>query len=103
MEYDCDECDYKATTKESIKTHIQSFHKGNQKKIYVSKRIKCNLCDKKFNKKETYYKHMKVDHDQNINQNTTNQYNKLQSSQVNLPFQKILRNRNNRNDLPNKI
>ena len=32
------------------------------KKAYVSKRIACELCQRKFNKKETYSKHLKQAH-----------------------------------------
>ena len=32
------------------------------KKTYKSKRIKCDHCDKKFNKKETFIKHLKEAH-----------------------------------------
>ena len=39
------------------------------KKQYTSKRIKCNLCDKKFNKRDTFDKHLKTTHGENENSN----------------------------------
>ena len=37
-----------------------------QKKTYVHKRIKCDKCDKKFNKKETFTKHMESVHKEKV-------------------------------------
>ena len=58
----CDECEYKFTSENNLKKHMETAHKntcnqrGNTKETKTqinSKRIKCNLCDKKFNKQET--------------------------------------------------
>ena len=37
-----------------------------------TKQIHCNMCDRKFNKQETFNKHMKISH-QNNNNKTVNQ------------------------------
>ena len=57
-----------------------------QKKKYIPKRLTCELCDKKFNKEETYTKHKKIDHSPN--------------EQYAIPLQKFLRSHRNKNDLP---
>ena len=51
-----------------------------QRKKYTSKRIKCDICDKRFNKRETFQKHMKQIHES--------------TSQTEVPLQKMLRSRN---------
>ena len=79
LRYNCDKCDYITTTQDSLNVHRQSVHPNEKaggqkpveieaekkisgKKTYVSKRIKCELCQAKFNKKETHSKHMKEVH-----------------------------------------
>ena len=63
--FTCDQCEYKATTKEHLNNHIESSHNLKQKKNYISKLIKCDLCGKKFNKEETFIKHKKQAHSSN--------------------------------------
>ena len=41
--------------------HLKQMIKN--KKGYVSKRLKCEYCEKKFNKKETFEKHWKENHE----------------------------------------
>ena len=52
---------FKAISKLSLKQHIESAHNdtNKNKKHNVSKRIKCEECGKRFNKKETFEKHKK--------------------------------------------
>ena len=38
------------------------MNKNNNKKGYVSKRLKCEYCEKKFNKKDTFDKHVNENH-----------------------------------------
>ena len=47
--------------KSSLVQHVESAHNETNKvkKQSVSKRIKCEECGKKFNKKETFEKHKK--------------------------------------------
>ena len=70
-----DKCDMKSTTKENLQKHTQSGHEQNRNihetkvskgKTSNSKRIECKLCDKKFNKVETFNTHMMKSHKQNI-------------------------------------
>ena len=73
----CYQCNYTATTKTNLTEHVESNHKNmmnrevvnntdiTTKNTYISKRIKCKICVKKFNKEETYLKHMKQDHKEN--------------------------------------
>ena len=42
-----------------VKQHKSINHKTKNK---LTKKKKCYLCDKRFNKKETLNKHMKIDH-----------------------------------------
>ena len=73
-------------TKQYLKTHTEMSHIVKQKKKYISKRITCELCNKKFNKEETYTKHKKLDHSSN--------------EQYVIPLQKFLRSNKIKNDLP---
>ena len=73
-EYICNQCDNKEDNKEDYEKHmkVHKTQKENEtenndvksqsnkvnKPKYVSKRIKCNMCDKKFNKKDTFQKHV---------------------------------------------
>ena len=82
MKFHCYQCNYTATTKTNLIEHVESNHNHKNmvnieadnktdktdttvKKTYISKRIKCKICVKKFNKEETYLKHMKQDHKEN--------------------------------------
>ena len=59
--FSCDNCEYKTTNENVLKMHINTNHK-NEVNIRKSKRLHCNMCDKKFNKLDTFNKHMKLDH-----------------------------------------
>ena len=59
-QYPCNQCNFKATTKHEVMLHINTDHTAkakNNKSQYVPKRIKCQECERKFNKKETFEKH----------------------------------------------
>ena len=78
----CDKCEYKSGSKIIMDKHNQDNHtnqtennqdelkrntksKSTTKLINVknkSKRIYCNMCDRKFNKNETYQNHIKTEH-----------------------------------------
>ena len=74
--HQCNQCDYNATTRSSLDDHKKSIHekqpevievildtrKEIKKQKYVSKRIHCDVCDKKFNKKETFETHTRKYH-----------------------------------------
>ena len=59
--YACDQCSFKATSEIVLKTHKIMHHERKVEKK-VSKRINCDYCEKRFNKKETFNQHMKKDH-----------------------------------------
>ena len=46
----------------NIKKYQESAHGKKGKPKYVSKRIQCEKCEKKFNKNETFKTHMKKVH-----------------------------------------
>ena len=52
--------------KEKESTHGKISEKSIHGKKYVSKRIQCENCDKKFNKTETFRAHMNKHHKINI-------------------------------------
>ena len=55
----CNHCDWTTGSVTLLNRHTKSCHKEAQEsKQYKSKRIKCQKWDKKFNKEETYAKHM---------------------------------------------
>ena len=58
VRYDCDQCDYQATERGSVKTHIQNIHEGV--------RHDCNHCDYKATQKSNLKYHIKSKHTQNI-------------------------------------
>ena len=68
--FSCDNCEYKTTNENSLKAHVKTNHtkENYQSKILVekvkSKRIHCNICDKNFNKPDTFNKHMKSAHNE---------------------------------------
>ena len=80
----------KQKLKQSWKKHTKSNHQGNtkQNKKYQTKRIKCQNCERQFNKKDTYEKHKNAEH------------NNINIKQSKITFQKKLRSYNTRNDLP---
>ena len=57
--FTCEQCDYKSTSEDAMKTHIKLMHQKIQttQKKNNSKRINCEQCDKRFNKQETYNNH----------------------------------------------
>ena len=82
----CDQGQNQSTAEDKSKKHIQGTHGGSepsasmnqnqnqnqqkgkesvegfQSKKYVLKRIKCEICEKRFNKSETFKKHMRQVH-----------------------------------------
>ena len=66
-QYSGDQCDSNATTKINGGTQTETGHtdKINIKSQYISKRIKCEICQSKFNKKETFENHKKQCQHQN--------------------------------------
>ena len=54
-DFQCESCVYKTKSVTLLKQHITNYH---QNKIINSKRIYCNKCDKKFNKKSTFETHI---------------------------------------------
>ena len=68
--FNCNQCGFKTTSDIVLKQHVNLNHTkngcsktdNNKKKIVVSKRKKCEYCEKQFNKEETYKKHMKTSH-----------------------------------------
>ena len=73
--FSCENCEHKTTSENSLKDHIERAHKKENYlgKILAekvkSKRIHCNVCEKKFNKPETFNKHMKSDHNEYMKPN----------------------------------
>ena len=65
--HQCNQCDYKDETKGGLTKHKESIHDNKSK--YVSKRIQCENCEKKFNKRETFKIHMEKFHSINITRN----------------------------------
>ena len=63
------------------------------RKGYVPKRKKCELCDKKFNKNETFKKHMKEVHntEENLTQENPSKSNEYNS--IEMAFQRQLRSK----------
>ena len=91
--HQCNQCEYKASTKNKLKEHIENIHgaikKQNPIKKYTAKRLKCDKCERKFNKVETFEKHLNMDH--------------KEDNQSKLNFQIKLRSQvKPRNDLPNE-
>lgn len=64
--FTCNQCDYTASIKTNLNKHKEDSHEEKEKGKYVSKRIICDKCDKKFNKKETFRVHMNKFHAENI-------------------------------------
>ena len=77
----CDQCEYQTASKAMLRMHKRNKHKvvenetgvivdqnmrkedsTEKTKKYVSKRIKCEHCDRRFNKESRYQKHNKTDH-----------------------------------------
>ena len=49
LSYKCNQCDHKEKTEENLTKHQESVHEKKGKPKYVSKRIQCDKCEKKFN------------------------------------------------------
>ena len=90
----CDQCNYITQNNTDLKQHIDKHHKqileGDNKILPKStqktKRLSCNFCEQKCNKKETYEKHMMKAHGERPeNLNTESDQNLIQTT---LPFQK---------------
>ena len=79
ISFKCNQCDHKEKTEVNIKKHQESAHEKKGKSKYVSKRIQCEKCEKKFNKSETFKTHMKKVH----NMNLTSKENETQISILN--------------------
>ena len=86
--FNCDQCHYQSTKEEDCIRHKETTHDipnventeenkahskgGKQNKKYVQKRKKCELCEKKFNKSETFDKHMRQVHGSKTNKMKSN-------------------------------
>ena len=85
--FTCEVCTFKSTNENSLKMHINTNH-AQENKIRASKtdnkrkstRIQCEMCDNKFNKKETFEKHMKIVHQKPRRNETENEVGKLKES-----------------------
>ena len=65
--FQCNQCDHKEETEGNLMRHKESTHEKKGK--YKSKRIQCEKCEKRFNKKETFKTHMKKIHNINVRSN----------------------------------
>ena len=66
--FKCDQCGYTTTTETYLINHKETHH--NPKMKVTSKRKKCDICDKKFNKESNYKRHMMIDHKEGQSNNT---------------------------------
>ena len=65
---------YKTTNQNSLKYHIETAHHQYENRTehkLKSKRINCDVCGRKFNKEETFKKHMNTDHKNSKNSNSS--------------------------------
>ena len=46
VRYDCNQCEYQATTQSNLKVHIKSLHEGAE--------YACDQCDKKYSKRNSF-------------------------------------------------
>ena len=68
--FNCEKCNFTSTKEHDVTNHINTIHVQSKnilkekvnKSGTSSKRIHCMYCDKKFNKKETFEKHMTTFH-----------------------------------------
>ena len=90
--FPCDQCTYIAQNNPDLKLHVDKQHMNNKDlppRTQKTKRISCNICEQKFNKKETYEKHMKKVHGgTQENMNIISDQNLVQTT---IPFQRKLR------------
>ena len=88
-EFTCEKCEFKSASEALLRRHDKSHHKETKatssKKVYTSKRLKCNMCAKKFNKLETFDKHMKTFHETDTSIGNNNL--RLNKSNIDLPEQ----------------
>ena len=89
-EYTCNICNKKYKNKTDLKRHNENVHMN--KTVYISKRRKCQHCEKRFNKEETYDKHMKNEHNGTQNTNASIELNS------NYPIAKVTFQRNLRSN-----
>ena len=61
VHYKCNKCDFQATNTDSLMKHKKSYHEGSRIKM-GPKRMHCALCEKKFNKVETFKQHQRTHH-----------------------------------------
>ena len=89
---------------EPVQIEIEAEKKIMGKKSYVSKRIKCELCQAKFNKKETHLKHMKEVHAgiPRIEENGVDKIDKIYSKST-MTFRKSTRNTKTTSRAPESI
>ena len=65
IQFTCEQCGFRSGSETLLKRHKDLNHNeinATTRKTYTSKRLKCEYCDKKFNKFETFKKHMKLIH-----------------------------------------
>ena len=122
--YPCEQCDFVSTTPTALVRHSSIAHQNiikkninenkNQtvegKQGYKSKRRKCEFCDKKFNKRETFNKHQKEAHQitENININMSKEKStRLETksnsnlSNIQMAFQRQLRSQKRTDSVTN--
>ena len=62
--FSCKTCNFKATNESKLKIHVGTNHTINKTKLLhdktKTKRIHCEVCDKRFNKKETFNRHIMI-------------------------------------------
>ena len=62
--FSCEQCEFTSGSVTLIERHKNIEHKTpiSQRNTYRSKRLNCEHCEQKFNKKETFNRHMKKFH-----------------------------------------
>ena len=71
---------------------MKTIHKGTRE----SKRLKCDKCEKKFNKKETFHKHVETVHKSKGESNTNTNLNSTGETSE-MTFQRNLRSLQKKN------
>ena len=86
--FSCKTCNFRTTNDDALKNHVIIHHQSLENETIKvnrnTKRIHCKICEKKFNKKETFDKHMKSVHKkthQLVTQPDTGRSTKIGSSQ----------------------
>ena len=68
--FTCKICQFKTTNENTLKAYKEKIHQNkNSGEKANSKRIHCDNCNKKFNKAETFERHMKIEHKANFQEN----------------------------------